>query len=381
VEKTKILHIIGAVGIGGCEKQLLGLCRRMDMSRFDLSLLWYSRTEDSLDSEFRAAGVDTIFVDKFSMPVWKFFWTMRNSVRRVSPDVVHTWLYSANFWGRWAAASCGVPHLVASYRDVLKRRKLLFLSYLGEKMLPGEKARLANSNSVARSIAKAFHIASRDIRVIHNAVSLDGDGPEQARQTIRRNLGLPDDEAIVLMVASQQEVKNYPMFIRAASLVCLDRERVTFVGVGRNDMVDELRTLAEECGCGEKVKFAGQQSDIRPWLAAADMFCLTSDSEGCPNALLEAMLAELPVVSSNFSSAEEIVANGRNGVLVPLNDHRAMAREIALLIEDKERARGLARCARETVIRDYSWEALTQEMEQFYSGLVGRNEQRDLVSE
>ena len=117
----RILHIIPKIGVGGAERQLDKLLPRMDRRRFEQTVC-SSTHSATFESTLNAAGIPTIFFDKFSMPLSAFFRRLRRTIRDIRPDVVHTWLYSGNFWGRLGALSCGVTRLVASDRSYLHRR-------------------------------------------------------------------------------------------------------------------------------------------------------------------------------------------------------------------------------------------------------------------
>jgi len=377
MDKIKILHVIGALGIGGCEKQLLQLCKRLDTARFELSLIWYSYMPGFKDSAyamedaFKQAGVQTIHFDKFSMPLWKFIMQLRNAIKHIGPDIVHTWMYSANFWGRWVALSCDVPCMIASYRvevkDGIENNPITRWS---EKFLTKRTLRLANSRAVAKSLDKFYGIPESDIRIVYNAISNELCSAKNARSDIRQELGLSDQQKIVLMVASQKKQKNYPLFIRTAQHICHKRSDITFVGVGRGDRMEELNILIDQNKLKGKVLFVGQRNDVERWLAAADIFCLTSDFEGFANAILEAMMAGLPVVSTNFSGIEEIINNSSTGIVVPLNDDITMAAEIMRVIDNPALAQQLGTAAKSFITKHFTWDKLISTMESIYDGLA-----------
>lgn len=368
VKKTRILHIIGSLGVGGCEKQLLGLCQRLDRNRFDLSVCWYSDTADVLYKEFADAGVALYFFDKFSMPVWRFFITLRNTIRDVSPHIVHTWLYSANFWGRWAALTAGIKHIIASDRIEVKNARII--EQLSEKLLLERTLRLANTRAVAKSLSRWYGIPLETIRIIHNAVSLEPYDRILARREIRQELGFPQEQKLVVMVASQKRHKNYPLFVRTASVVCKKRRDVTFIGIGRQDIQNELDVLIERFGLKDRIRFVGQKKDINRWLAAADVFCLTSNFEGLPNVVLEAMLAKLPVVCTNFAGIDEIIPDSEHGIIVPLDNEWAMGREIMKVLDNPDYARTLGVNAHDFAQERFSWNALVSQMTSVYQDLI-----------
>ena len=377
MKKIRVLYIIGQLAIGGCEKQLLEFCRRLDKERFSPSVIWYSFAQEhreasfSMEQDFREAGVETFFIDKFSMPALSFFRDLCKVIKQTAPDIVHTWLYSGNFWGRCAALACGVSSIVASYRDELREKKFIIRSYIPEKFLSMKSTLLANSSAVASSITRNFGIPSRKIHIIHNAISSSTCDSNEAKILIRSRLKIPPDHYIIIMVANQSPIKNSPMFLRVAQQVCAQNPHVVFVSLGRTDMSSELSSLAEKLGVSNNVIFAGQQRDVRQWLAAADIFCFTSYSEGFPNALLEAMAQGLPAVVSNFNAADEVIRNNKTGIIVPVDDDKAMAEQIINLLDNHELRLRLGAEARSFVENNFTWDILMEKMSCLYSDLIG----------
>jgi len=366
--RIRILHIIGQLHGGGCERQLLGLCRRLDARRFDLSVCWYGPMAHELDGEFRAAGVRTIFFNKFSMPAWRFFLTLRRKIKGVSPDIVHTWLTSANFWGRWAAVSSGVPHIVASERSLVMKPSLI--QRISERALALRSHRLANSKVAAASVQRLSGLPAERIRVIYNAVSLETGDRETARAEVRRELGVPGDQRLVVMVAHLRPGKNYAMFVRCGARIGRDRPDVTFVSLGSGPLEAHLTGQARSLGARHNVRFLGERADVLRWLAGADLFCLTTYHEAFPNSVLEAMAAGLPIVTTPFSSLDELTGGRDLVVKVPFDDDEAMAREIAALLDDPARRNRLGEEGRSWVRERYTWDRLVLEMESFYEDLM-----------
>jgi len=373
--KIKVLHVIPHLGIGGCELHLLEFCRRLDKERFSPSIIWYSFAREhreasfSMEQDFIEAGVETLFIDKFSMHALSFFRDLCKAIKQTAPDIVHTWLYSGNFWGRCAALACGVSNIVASYRDELREKKFIIRSYIPEKFLSMKSTLLANSSAVASSITRNFGIPSRKIHIIHNATNSSTCDSTEAKILIRNRLKIPLDHYIIIMVANQSPIKNYPMFLRVAQQVCARNPQAVFVGIGRTDMSSELSSLAEKLGVSNKVIFAGPQSDVSQWLAAADIFCFTSYSEGFPNALLEAMAQGLPAVVSNFNAAGEVIRNNETGIIVPADDDKAMAEQIIKLLDNHGLRLRLGAAGKTYVEKYFTWDILMEKMSLFYSEL------------
>ncbi len=364
----RIVHVIEQLGVGGAERQLLGLLSRMDRRRFEHHVVYFRQSVDSLDGRFREQGIRTTHVPKAGVRPWVFFMRLRRLIRRESPDIVHTWLYSANFWGRWAAASCGLRRIAASDRAEVGPAGPLIR--LHERLLRKRTVRLANSRAVAESLRRHHGLPEEHIRVIGNGVELPPCDRAVARREIRRELGLPEDHKLVVMVARQSREKNYPMFFRAGKRVAARRSDATFLAVGREDLKAELDPVLAALDAGDRVRIVGPRDDVPRWLAAADVFGFTSDHEGCPNSLLEAMMAGLPVVCTDFAAAGEVIGDEGAGIIVPRNDDAAMADAVAGLLDDPDRREKLGRRARERAERLFAWPAVVARMERLYAEMM-----------
>jgi len=371
MRKIRVLHIIEQLGVGGCETQLLSVCRRFDRSRFDLSICWYAVRPDCQNKQFAEAGVKTFFLEKASMSPWRFFKQLRHIVKEASPDIAHTWMYSANFWGRWAAVTSGIRHIIAS--DRVEARKSNLINRISEKLLLNKTIRLANSKAVAESMKRFYGVPSERTRIIYNAVELPSYDHSKARFEVRQELGLLENQKLVLMVARLWPQKNWPMFVRTGAEVCKQQSDVTFIGVGIGPLREELDNLIDELGMQGRIRLVGLHKDIHRWYAAADLFSFTSNYEGFPNVILEAMHTGLPVICTSFKGAEEVVNSEDVGLLVPLDDSKAMAVRIIELLKDPDRQQYLGNQARSRVQKHFSWNVLVHKMESLYTELVRQN--------
>ncbi len=364
----RILHIIGQIGVGGCERQLLELCRRMDRKRFQFAVCYYSPNPDNMVSEFEDAGARLYYVNKFGgISLWRFFQTLRGFIRDFRPDVIHTWQNSPNWWGRLAGLSCGYRRFIASDRTLTQYP---WPYRLLEVFLGGRTIRTANTAAVADWLTQTLKIRRDAIRVIHNAVELPPVDRAAARTDVRAELGVLPETPIVLTVGRQTAAKNYPMFYRVARRVARQRPDVVFVSAGHGEEEPHLRDLHRQMGLGRTVRMLGLRHDVARLMAGADVFCLCSRWEGFPNVLVEAMASGLPVVSTAFPGVKEVLEDEGNrlGVLVDIDGDEEMAARIVELLADSTRRDALGRAGRESVQRRFSWPRLVTQMEQLYAG-------------
>jgi glycosyltransferase involved in cell wall biosynthesis len=147
-------------------------------------------------------------------------------------------------------------------------------------------------------------------------------------------------------------------------------EGVHTVVVGDGPERAQLEALAGQLGLADRVHLAGHQQDVRPWLAALDVLVLSSDWEGMPNALLEAMAAGLPIVATAVGGVPEVVVDGATGLLVPPGDPSALAEAITRLLRDPDLRRTMGQAGRARVERRFSINETVRLTEELYATLL-----------
>ncbi len=166
------------------------------------------------------------------------------------------------------------------------------------------------------------------------------------RNAARAALGLPAAAKIVGIVATLRSWKGHRFLLEAIERMA--RPDVVLVVVGDGPVREATERRAAELRIADRVRFAGNQKDVAPWLRAFDLFCLPSyANEGVPQALAQAMACALPVVTTPVGSIEELIADGRTGLLVAPSDAHALANALGALLDDPARARALGSAALE----------------------------------
>lgn len=164
--------------------------------------------------------------------------------------------------------------------------------------------------------------------------------------------------------------KNFPLLIRAFAEIAPDFPEHKLVIYGQGNLLESYQTLANELGVGDRVEFPGFVSDMPERLEKSSMFVLSSDYEGMPNALMEAMASGLPCVSTDCGGggARFLIRDGENGSLVPVGDENAMAEAMRKILSDEAFAATLGRNARklqETLAPEKvygEWEAFVRQI-------------------
>jgi glycosyltransferase involved in cell wall biosynthesis len=279
-------------------------------------------------------------------------------LRRLGPDVFQANLHTP-VAGRYTVLAAllvrGIRVVVVEQLATATRptRAQKLLKQMTSRRLAGHVAVGARA---ARAIEAMFELTPGSIRVIHNAV------PDRAL----RPLQPARDGPIVGTVGRLDGQKGHDLIVGALPHL----PDVTAVVVGEGPERGSLESLARRLGVADRFVLTGWREDARDYLTTFDVFVLPSRFEGFPLALLEAMLARLPVVAADVGSVGEAVLDGRTGILVEADDEDALTAAIAELLADEPRRRALGDAARSHVLANFSPEATAKAFEALYEEIL-----------
>jgi glycosyltransferase involved in cell wall biosynthesis len=216
-------------------------------------------------------------------------------------------------------------------------------------------AHVAVGHRVARDVESFVGLPRGSVQAIHNGV------PDLELEPVARR----DDRLVVGSVGRLDRQKGLDVLLRA--LVDVPEARLVVVGDG--DERGSLESLTADLGLSERVHFAGWSDDPRRALTSFDIFVLPSRFEGFPLAIVEAMLARLPVVATDVGSVREAVADGETGLLVPPEEPKALAMALRALLDDANRRAVLGERGRERAL-EFSPAAMARAYERVYQEIL-----------
>jgi L-malate glycosyltransferase len=368
----RVLHVMPHIGTGGAERQLYELIVHSDPDRVQHEVLYYS---DSRDIEcyrlYDQGGVRYARVPRNKWRPLKFLRDFAGEIRSRNPDIVHCWLTSGNFWGRLAAILAGVRCILVAWRNCGLSRS--FGMYVCEHLTSKHVSHLANSRACARFIAERLGISPDRFTVVYNGLETRKFNVPDRRKELFAGLNIPEDHKIVIMVGRLAEQKNYPMLIRVAQKTKQMGLPLHFVIAGTGLLLNGLTEMSRQLEVEDRIHFIGVRNDVPQILAASDIFLFTTNFEGFPNALLEAMAAKLPVVTTNFSGADELIRDGQNGVIVPMDDANAAAEALRTCVKNFRHAKGLGEEAYRSVESAFPMARMVEETEKLYHTLLDKD--------
>jgi glycosyltransferase involved in cell wall biosynthesis len=366
VPAAKIVHIIPTLVRGGAEKQLALLAAGLRAAGWNVEVCalthggpWAAYLEQ--------AGVPyTVLGKRFKVDPLAW-WRLVRYLRRARPQLVQTWLFAANSYGRTAALAAQVPVIVASERssDPWKASHEFAL----DRWLARYTQRIVVNSSGVRDFYVEHGLPAEKFTIIPNAVE---PAPPCAmpRAELLRSLGLPAEAKIILAVNRLWPQKRVQDLIWAADLLKVVRDDVRLLIVGEGPQRARLERFCRQIEVQDRVHFLGDRPDVPQLLAHSELLWLASGYEGLPNAVLEAMAAGVPVVATDLPGTRDLVVPGVTGYLVPVGDRAGLAREALRLIETPELARRLGQAARERAARHFSLQAMLERYATLYSDLL-----------
>ncbi len=229
------------------------------------------------------------------------------------------------------------------------------------------EAVICNSTMVRDEILARFRIAPAKLHLVRNGVDVEKFQPPGADERIkaRSDLGLPKDVPVFAFVGSGFERKGVANAIRALAEKSAPLD-ARLVVVGDDRKAKRYRRLADDCGVGDRVLFAGSLVDVRPVLQAADGFILPTLYDPFPNAVLEALACGLPVITSPKCGAAELIESGKNGYICSPIDTGAIAGHMVDIMRNPQ-----MRQAARASAAPYSLKHLAGQLLTLYRSMVG----------
>ncbi len=301
-------------------------------------------------------------------------WKLIRLIRREKPQIVHTHTAKAGLAGRLAAWACHVPVVVHTFHGHVFRgyfgrlKTYAFLTI--ERLLARISDRILTVNEEQRRELIAFRVAPpAKIGVMLLGLQLNELTASSADPgAMKAKWHIPASSPVVGIVARLVPIKGHELFLDAAAMLHKRLPEVAFVVIGDGARRAELEHYAKEVG--GPATFTGWETDLASVYAALDVICLTSFNEGSPVALIEAMAAGKPVVSTAAGGVTDLIDNGINGMLVESRDVAAFSEAIENLLLDHQLASQIGARGRASVYPRYDITRLANDMRRCYRDLL-----------
>ncbi len=375
--RVHVLYLIDSLISGGAEQSLAVLAPHYTRRGVVLDVAYLYERDNVWIPALEAAGAHVFSVaGPGGMPG-----AVRRTRRLLAerrPDVLHTTLFDADVVGRSAALFTRVPVVTSLVNEAYGAEQRRNPDLKAWKLRAAQLADAVTARRVRRFHAVSSNVASvsaRRLRVPRARIDVipRGRDPEKLgerdpkrRTRVRAALGVGAADEVVLALGRHEYQKGFDVLIAAFAQLRRDRPGVRLFIAGREgNATSDLRAAVSDSGVGGAVEFLGFRSDVPDLLCAADLFVSASRWEGSPGSVLEAMALEAPIVATDIPAVREVLGEGDAGVLARPDDAAALARAMALALDDPKTPARAAE-ARARFVDQFTIDRIADRMIAFY---------------
>ncbi|MDX1927219.1 MAG: glycosyltransferase [Pirellulaceae bacterium] len=363
--RLKVCLIIPTLVKGGAEKQLALLAAGLDRTRFECHVIVLTHS-GPYEAELRAQGIQVHVIGKRGKLDPSAYWRLARKLKELRPDVVHTWLFAGNSYGRMAAHRVKVPVIIAGERSVDPWKQWWNFA-VDRYLLKYTDTIVTNTNAVVDFYAP-HGIAARRFTVIANAVVPPQVTPLSREQVFER-LKLPPKAALVGAVGRLWKQKGYRELVWSAELLRVALKDVCVVIIGDGPERDQLLHYRDQVGADEAARFVGEREDALQLMTGFDLLWNGSLYEGQSNTILEAMACGVPVVATDIPGTRDLVEHEVTGLLYPQGDVGRLTRITNQLLREPERRAAMGVAAKQRIAEQFSLQRMISQHEELYERL------------
>lgn len=345
----KVIHIISELNIGGAEMHLAKLLPHLAAS-FDQEVCCLMG-HGPVASRIKASGIPVTYLNIQSRFNPIALIRLYKYLKQKRPDAIITYLVYADILGRLTGKAAKVPRIISSQRSSLHRQTWLrYIDMLTRKLVDQY---VVQTKALAAKLRRLGY-QPRSLTVIPNMVAIP-----PAPAALNTN--------IIICVGSLKEGKGHRLLLQVFQLVHATCPNWKLLLVGTGPLEKELREQANAQNL--PVEFLGQRLNIPSLLQSASLFILPTEAEGMSNAILEAMAAGLPCITSDIPPNREIITSGRTGILISTFSTRGYADALQSLITHQSLRHTLGTSARQYVRNHHSPETIADQWKNLLTSL------------
>ncbi len=372
-KRIRLVILIGGLDVGGSERQLYLLLEHIDRTWFDCHVVVFNPTQDFLRSEIEKLGVAVWPVpDRFDSILKRMLFVFR-VLRKLRPQIVHSWSFHGNPYAGLVGWFAGVPVRLGSQRSAFSSKSVNALPFVFRFLALYTVSRIVvNSEAASREMVAQGYPISR-IVLVPNFLDSSSQSRTDPSQCLDLSfIGIGARHRVIGIIGNLRSEKNHLMFVQAMGsiLPCFSDVRGLIVGQCMSDEPDvqlKIKSAIKDLKLDGKIAFAGFRTDVPTLMRRMHLFCLTSDYEGMPNVVLEAMALARPIVATRVGGVPEVVKDGINGFLVEPGDVEGFARKVKYLLSNPDLSRKMGLAGREIVVRNFACEKAVQRITEIYS--------------
>ena len=372
---VRILELRSVRGTGGGpEKTILRGAAQSDPERFAVTVCYIRDGRDdifSLDRLARKLGVDYIEVSEkhsFDRAIWP---ELRRIVRERAIDIVHAHEYKTDVLALMLARAEGIVPLATAHGWTGQSPRETWLYYPVDRFALRRFPRvIAVSGDIRQCLIRSGADPGRVTTVLNGIDPAAFRRREGLAEQMRASFGMSQDDIVIGSVGRLEQQKRFDILIDTLAILRQQRPNVKLIIAGDGSLMSALSAHAQARGVTDACMLAGHRADVSDVVHAFDIFVQSSDYEGTPNSVLEAMALEAPVVATTAGGTAELAHDNVHGLMVPPGDPAALADAISRALDQPEQTAFRAAAARRRIEGELSFQTRMRTVEAIYEELA-----------
>lgn len=369
---VKILFFITELSTGGAQTVLSHLLSHLDRRRFEPVVVCLYNDDGAPAQQIKQWGILVIGLGMTRK--WRIdaVWRLYKVLRRHRPTILHTWMFHANVLGRIIGKLATVPIIITS-------RHSIRIGGQWRERLKGWTVKLDDKIIAVCDMARQLEIENArapadKVVVIHNSIDWRkfADADPLIGATVRQTLHIPPIVPLIGAVGRLTPAKGFDILLQSFAEVHRQMPDAHLLLVGDGSLRPHLENLVSQMHLADRVIFTGTRKDVPHLLKTLDIFILSSQWEGLPNTILEAMAAGVPVVATTVGGVPEVITHPQNGWLIPPNNAAALTDAIIYLLRHPAERRRLSTNGQMRVKTAFDAELAAQQTFRLYQTLIDR---------
>jgi len=345
-KKYKIVHVISNLSVGGAQILLFDILKNLKLhEEFDIFVVTINSGEYL--KKYKESGIKVIDLKEKGLINLFIFFKLFKQIKNINPDIVHTHLNKADFYGRLAAKSAGVKliystcHNYSTTHSGADINKKSFFDIIDNFVINYSKSNLiAISNLVKKYLSNRDERYKSITEVIYNGVNIKNEkyilnAEEQIELREKYNIG--KDDFLISVIGRLEKQKNQLFFLESIKEKILRDKNISVLIIGDGAIRNTLEDFVKLNNLSEKVKFTGFIYNAEPFIEISDLICIPSLWEGFGLVVIEAMIKRKIVLASNVGGIPEIIEDGKNGYLFESQNKVNLSEKIDYLIDNKDK--------------------------------------------
>jgi glycosyltransferase involved in cell wall biosynthesis len=361
----KLMHITHDLAIGGLQKVVVNICKTIDMSIFDVSVLCLRGMGEFVD-DIEILGIKVFQIPHVNGKTDYFsFIKVAKILNKEKIEVIHTHNTQPFIDGTLGSLFSGVKTIIHTDHARIFPDKMRYM--IAERLMSYFAYKVVGvSDHTSLNLIKYEKISSKKIITIENGIDESCFNIEIDKQEIKKKLGISIDGPVLGLCVRLEEQKGITYLLQAMPQIIKVKPNVSLIIVGDGKLKTELENEAVQLGIKEHVLFLGSRLDVPIILRLFDIYVLPSLWEGLPMVLLEAMAAGCPVVASDVGGVSKAITNAENGLLVFPGDPQQLADGIIKLLSDSKVRKMYGEKGIEKFKANFSAAKMTERYEKLY---------------